>query len=107
MHACYHACMSQLTIRADEELVRRVRHAAKLRGSSMNEFIVTVLDSATNPDLVGDEVDRIREKLAAAGLLVQHAPYQGERPSAARIAEAGRSAAVGTSLSEIVSRDRG
>jgi predicted HicB family RNase H-like nuclease len=41
--------MGQLTIRADDDLIFRVRSKAKESGRSMNEYIVVVLDAATNP----------------------------------------------------------
>ncbi len=97
--------MSQVSWRASDELVERVRTAARQRGSSLNEFMTAVLDAATDPDLAGDEAARVRERLAAAGLLTAPAPRTG-RPDPAEVAAARGRAGRGKSLSEIVSADR-
>jgi hypothetical protein len=97
--------MSQVSWRAPDELVDRVRTAARQRGSSLNEFMTSVLDAATNPDLAGDEAARVRERLAAAGLLAQPTPRAG-RPDAAAVAAARVRAGRGRPLSEIVSAGR-
>jgi plasmid stability protein len=99
--------MGQLTIRADDGLLHRVRAAAAARGSSMNEYVTGVLDAATNPDLAGDEAQRVRERLAAAGLLDVPSHPATARPSPARAAAARRAAGAGTTLAELVSTDRG
>ncbi len=67
--------------------------------------MTSVLDAATDPDLAGDEADRVRERLAAAGLLIQPRPRPG-RPDAAEVAAARSRAGRGTPLSEIVSAGR-
>lgn len=59
-----HACM-QITWRADDELVERVRAAAGTSGRSVDEFVTRVLDATTDPDLAGTEAQRVRERLAA------------------------------------------
>src|SRR5690349_1145669 len=104
-HACYHAGMSQVTWRAPDELVDRVRAAAAREQRSMNDFLTTVLDAATNPELAGDHAARIRERLAAAGLLVPSGPTR-RRPDPARLEIARRKAGRGTPLAEIVAGDR-
>lgn len=98
--------MAQLTIRAREELIRRVQAAAVARGSSMNEYVTGVLDAATNPDLAGDEVERIRERLAVAGLLDEPSARPTTRPSEGQVAAARAAAATGRRLSQLVSDDR-
>ena len=71
--------MGQITIRADDDLIFRVRSKAKESGRSMNEYIVVVLDAATNPASATTERERLRERLARAGLLVtDHPPYRGQ-----------------------------
>ena len=97
--------MSQVTWRASDELVERVRAAAARERRSLNDFVTTVLDAATDPDLAGDHASRIRERLARAGLLAETgAPV--ERPDSARVAAARKAAGAGTPLSYLVSRER-
>ncbi len=97
--------MAQLTIRADDELVERVRVAARVHGRSMNDYITRLLDAATNPDLAGDEAAVLRERLAQVGLLATPGTPR-HRPSPARVAAARAAAGRGTPLSDVVSRDR-
>lgn len=97
--------MSQITWRASEELVDRVRAAAAREQRSINDFVTTVLDAATNPDLAGDQAARIRERLARAGLLAETG-NPAVRPDPARVATARKAAGSGTPLSTLVSRDR-
>jgi hypothetical protein len=99
--------MAQLTIRAGDELVGRVRLAAGAAGRSMNEYVVSVLDAATNPELAGNEAEQIRARLARAGLLAVPIPKPGPRPSRAAVEEAGRRAVVGRPVSQYVSDGRG
>lgn len=98
--------MAQMTWRADPDLIERVRRRARESGRSMNEWVTSVLDAATNPEHTGDETERVREKLRAAGLLVTPGPAR-PRPDPARVAEARRQAGKGTPLSDIVSEQRG
>ena len=97
---------AQLTVRADPDLIERVRLAAQRAGRSMNEQVVFILDAATNPDHAGDEASRLRERLIRAGLAIEVTPKYGARPDPARIAEARRHAGRGTQLSDLVSADR-
>jgi hypothetical protein len=71
----------------------------------MNDYITAVLDVATDPNLAGTEADRLRERLAHAGLL---APVgrRRQRPSAGEVAEARAAAGKGASLSDLVSKGR-
>lgn len=97
--------MAQLTVRADDGLVNRVRAAARERGWSMNEYVTAVLSAATDPDLAGDVAAATRERLARAGLLaVQGAPRT--RPDAARVTAARAAAGRGTPLSTLVTDSR-
>jgi len=101
--------MAQLTIRADDELVDRVKRAAQHEGRSMNDWVTTVLDAATNPEHESDHGERLRARLRAAGLLLEtraDAP-RIKRPDPKKFAAAAKRAAKGTPLSEIVIRDRG
>ena len=95
-----------MTIRVPEELIERVRHAAKRTGQSMNEYVTQTLDIRTNPELAGTETERVRERFARAGMLAD----VGEpvtRPDSASVARARAKAAQGTSGSDLVSEGRG
>ena len=106
LHACYHAGMAQLTIRAEDELVSRVRLMAKRSGRSINEYVTAVLDAATNPEFAASEAEQLRERLAAAGILAALPPSAGSRPSKAAIVAAGRRAVGGKPLSDHVAESR-
>ena len=97
----------QVTIRADEELIERVKRTAAAEGRSMNEWANLVFRAATDPDASGSDIERIRERLRHAGLLSEHTPLPGHRPDPELVDQAGLRAAQGTPLSEIVSEDRG
>ncbi len=71
----------------------------------MNEFLTRVLAAATDPDLGGSDVQRIRERLAQAGILAPDGPPR-RRPDPADVARARRAAGTGTQLSELVTRER-
>lgn len=97
--------MAQLSWRLNDELMGRVRQAAASAGRSMNEYVTWVLEAATNPDLAGTEAERVRARLAAAGVLADPGPPQAKPPADA-VARAMAAAGTGTALSELVSRDR-
>jgi len=97
----------QVTIRADEDLIERIKRTAAAQGRSMNEWANLVFRAATDPDASGSDIERIRERLRHAGLLSEHTPLPGHGPDPALVRAAGRRAAVGKPLSEIVSEDRG
>ncbi|HET7386947.1 MAG TPA: toxin-antitoxin system HicB family antitoxin [Nocardioidaceae bacterium] len=98
--------MTQISWRTSEELAARVRIAAAGQHRSVNEFITRVLDAATNPDLADDEMARIRERLARAGLLAPPGEPV-ERPDPDAVAAARRAAGRGVPLSELVREGRG
>jgi Arc-like DNA binding dprotein len=98
--------MGQITWRADAELIERVRRQAEQHGRSMNDYMTRVLDALTNPELAGDEAQRMRERLARAGLLAPPGAPR-TRPDPKALAKARRAAGRGTSLSDIVGHGRG
>lgn len=87
--------------RAPDELVARVRHAAERHGSSVNEFLTRVLDAATDPELTDDESLRVRERLAAAGLLAPAGPPR-PRPAEDDLTRARHRAGQGHQLAGLV-----
>lgn len=97
--------MTQVTWRAPDELVERVRQVASRRGCSLNEYLTQLAQAATDPALAGDDADRLRERLALAGLLAE-AGARRPRPDGDAVARARRAAGEGTPLSRLVVRDR-
>ena len=99
--------MAQLTIRIDDGLADDLRREAASAGRSVNAFVVDVIRAATDPELGGSAAERMRARLARAGLL--HLPRRGETPAPdpALVAAARRRAGKGTPLSDLVSHDRG
>lgn len=97
--------MPQITWRADARLVDRIRSAAAEERRSVNDFITRVLDAATDPDLAGSDADRVRERLARAGILASAPPARG-RPGPELLARARAAAGRGTPLADVVSDDR-
>jgi hypothetical protein len=98
--------MAQVTWRTPDELLERVRHAANSSGRSVNEWITRVLDAATDPELSGSDADRVRERLARAGLLAEPSSRRVTRPPAEALDDARRAAGQGTPLSDLVSEGR-
>jgi len=99
--------MTQVTWRASDELVERVRHAARAEQRSMNDYLTHVLDAVTNPDSAGSERERLRERLARAGLLEPEpeGPPR-ERPDRRAFEAARQAAGRGKPLSDFVSEGR-
>jgi hypothetical protein len=99
--------MTQLTLRLDNELAQDVKAHAKAAGWSVNAWVVAVLGAAVNPELAEGETERLRARLARAGLLADPAPRRGPRPDPERVARARTAAGAGTPLSQLVSEERG
>jgi hypothetical protein len=98
--------MAQMTWRAGDELMERVRRQAAASGRSMNEYVTAVLDAATDPDLSGDLAERVRDRLALAGLLLAPTARAGRQPARRAVAEARARAGRGVPLSRLVSEQR-
>jgi hypothetical protein len=98
--------MSQITWRAPDELVEKVRRAAEQQGRSVNEYLTRLAEAAVNPDLADNELQRVRERLARAGLVATTGSPR-RRPEPQALAAARRRAGSGTPLSELVQRERG
>lgn len=98
--------MGQVSWRADDGLVDRVREAAEAHGWSVNRYMTNVLDAATDPENAPSGTERLRERLARAGLLVDSGPPV-ERPPAAAVRRAGKAAGRGTTVADLVSEGRG
>lgn len=97
--------MTQVTWRAPDALVARVKEAAEREGRSLNDYLTRLAQVATDPAYATDETERLRERLIQAGLLAAGgAPHR--RPDREAVARARREAARGTSLSDLVSEDR-
>lgn len=98
--------MAQMTWRADDDLLEHVRFQAAEHGKSMNDFVTTVLRTVTDPDHAEPGVERLRARLARAGLLATPT-RQGEAPDQAAFEAARARAGTGTPLSDTVSAERG
>ncbi len=98
--------MAQITIRANDDLVQRIKREAAEVGRSMNDYVTSVLDAATDPNLAGTSAERLRERLRVAGLLTTPSRMSGQRPSAAAVAAAASRAATGRPVSDFVSDGR-
>jgi hypothetical protein len=98
--------MAQISWRASDELVDRVRAAAAAEKRSVNEFLTRLADAATDPDLAGDDAARTRERLSRDGLLAPPDSRRGIRPDQERVAAARAAAGRGTPLSDLLIEDR-
>ena len=105
-HACYHDIMHQMTLRVPAELADRLKAAAADREESVNGYAVKVLSAAVDPDLAGDEITGLRERLARAGLLLTPEPIPTQRPSAQALSRARAAAGRGRPLSDFVTEGR-
>lgn len=97
-----------MTWRTSEELLERVRSQAERHGRSLNDWVSTVMAAASDPSHAGGDADRVRERLAHAGLLETTAalPTSARRPASRRLAAARAAAGRGTPLSDLVTEAR-
>jgi uncharacterized protein (DUF1778 family) len=98
--------MRQLTLRVPEELAERLKGAAHDHDESVNGYVVKVLSAAVDPDLAGDEVTGLKERLARAGLLLTPERLPTKRPSARALSRARAAAGRGKPLSDFVAEGR-
>lgn len=98
--------MAQVSWRAEDAIVERVRQAARRSDRSLNEFMTLVLAAATDPTNMGSEAEEVRARLALAGLLEAPQPVPMKRPSEKAVRAAGRRAAQGTPLDQLISSER-
>jgi hypothetical protein len=98
--------MAQVSWRAADELVERVKSAASARGMSLNEFMTRVLEAAVDPELAIDERTRVYERLARVGLVAPQTETR-VRPPAEDVRRAREAAGKGTPLSDLVIEDHG
>jgi|SRR5215207_792445 len=99
--------MRQVTLRLPDQLVTRLKQVSGERGDSVNAYAAAVLAAAVDPELEGDEVARVRARLARAGLLATAPHSAGPRPDDAAVSRARRAAGKGRPLSELVREGRG
>ncbi len=99
---------AQITVRADPELIERVRDDARQLNRSMNEHVVKLLEASTDPAHASDEHAEVRERLRRAGVLSEwpRLPADRWRPTQAQIDDARAAAGRGTPLSQIISELR-
>ena len=71
---------AQVTWRASEELIARLKAAAADRGVSMNEYLTELVEAATDPANAPTSRERLRAKLRAAGLLAPPYPPSDRPP---------------------------
>lgn len=95
-----------MTWRASDELIEQVRRQARQHGRSLNEWVTTVMTAASDPANAADDVTRVRERLARAGLLEVPAGAAPRRPDPARVKAARARAGKGRSLAELVTEQR-
>lgn len=98
--------MAQLTLRVDDDLADDLRGMAARRGESVNALATNILRAFTDPQAAGSDMEKIRERLARAGLLADPPSEPAPRPDPEAVAAAGRRAAQGKLLSDIVLEGR-
>jgi hypothetical protein len=98
--------MHQVTLRVPDELAERLKGAARDREESVNGYAVKVLSAAVDPDLAGDEITGLRERLARAGLLLTPERLPAKRPAARALSRARSAAGHGRPLSDFVTEGR-
>ncbi|MGH2961961.1 MAG: hypothetical protein ACRDL3_07190 [Solirubrobacterales bacterium] len=98
--------MRQVTLRLPDRLADAVKQFAAKRDQSVNAYATEVLSAAVDPDLAGTEAERLRARLARAGVLDQAPRERRSRPPDSKLREARARAGRGRSLSDLVSEGR-
>jgi len=98
--------MRQLTLRVPDELAEKLKLAASQHEGSVNGYAVKVLSAAVDPDLAGDEITGLKERLAQAGLLLTPERITTKPPSTQALSRARAAAGRGRSLSDFVTEGR-
>lgn len=98
--------MAQLTLRVPDRLAAQLKARAGSREESVNHYATAVLAAAVDPDLAATDVERLRERLARAGLLNEAPPVRASRPSEAELESAREAAGAGTSLGQLIREGR-
>ncbi len=98
--------MQQVTWRADDDLVARVKLTAQHLDMSMNEYLTQILQTATDPSRSSSTMEEVRARLRLAGLLVEPDYPDFPPPDEALVEEAMERAGQGTPLSELVRANR-
>src|SRR5262249_60425267 len=92
--------------RVRHQVVPYLRRAAGARGLILSAGATAVLSAAVDPNLAGDEAQRVRERLARAGLLMVVPERNLKRPRAVAVGQARAVAGRGRPLADLVSEDR-
>lgn len=90
--------MAQMTWRAPDALLERVRRQAQQRGRSRNDWVTAVLAAVSDPATASSEAEWLRERLAQAGLLEPETGSDRQRPPEAKVAAARIAPGRGSSL---------
>lgn len=96
-----------MTWRTTDEILAQVRRQAEAHGRSLNEWVSTVLEAASDPSNAGTQAEQVRERLARAGVLDSVVEVPGPALDPTRVAAARARAGVGTPLSQLVTEGRG
>lgn len=100
--------MRQLSLRIDDSLHLDLRRAASEHGLSINGYLTRVLEAALVPAPSEPELERIRARLVAAGLVAPGAGGSAvPAPSPEAFAAARRRSAGGTPGSQLIADERG
>jgi hypothetical protein len=98
--------MRQLTLRVPEALAEQLKLAASDHEDSVNGYAVKILSAAVDPDLAGDEITGLKERLQRAGLLLTPESVPTDRSSAQALRRARAAAGRGRPLSDFVAEGR-
>lgn len=99
--------MVQLTLRVPDALAEDLKRVAAARGQSVNALATQALSALVDPGLAADSAQRLRERLARAGLLAEVPALDREPPDDEALRRARAAAGRGKPLSDYVSEGRG